>query len=205
MRGAGACMVENNCALSRAIERRCVKRMHSQLWPITALSAFQANGEGCCANSWTWSVKGEAATRVLFSPSMMLPFQLATWLSRLLMRSNRPIGLRFIFPIIVVTFFFGCSTDSRARGLLFRQLDSSWDQAFPVHASEVFCQLILLHFLVGKGCLQNFCPPTQKKGLNQQLIVFRICDGKFWIWDGVGVGMMDSLHRYCFNQKVHYY
>ena len=104
-----ACMVENNCALSRAIERRCVKRMHSQLWPITALSAFQANGEGCCANSWTWSVKGEAATQVLFSPSMMmLPFQLATWLSRLLMRSvqiNRS-GCDSSFPSLSSLWFF---------------------------------------------------------------------------------------------------
>ena len=162
-----ACMVENNCALSRAIERRCVKRMHSQLWPITALSAFQANGEGCCANSWTWSVKGEAATQVLFSPSMMmLPFQLATWLSRLLMRSvqiNRS-GCDSSFPSLLSPFFFGCSTDSRARGLLFRQLDSSWDQAFPVHASGVFASWSYYTSLSGKGVFRIFVPQRKRKG-----------------------------------------
>ena len=160
-----ACMVENNCALSRAIERRCVKRMHSQLWPITALSAFQANGEGCCANSWTWSVKGEAATRVLFSPSMMLPFQLATWLSRLLMRSNRPIGLRFIFPIIVVTFFF------LDAPLILGHGDFCLDSWTPAEIRHFRCMLLKCFAswsyytsLSGKGVFRIFVPQRKRKG-----------------------------------------
>ena len=158
MMRAGACMVENNCALSRAIERRCVKRMHSQLWPITALSAFQANGEGCCANSWTWSVKGEAATRVLFSPSMMmLPFQLATWLSRLLMRS--------------VQIDRSSCDSSFPAPLILGHGDFCLDSWTPAEIRHFRCMLLKCFAswsyytsLSGKGVFRIFVPQRKRKG-----------------------------------------
>ena len=166
MMRAGACMVENNCALSRAIERRCVKRMHSQLWPITALSAFQANGEGCCANSWTWSVEGEAATQVLFSPSMMLPFQLATWLSRLLCAVIDRSGCDSSFPSLLSPFFL----DAPAP-LILGHGDFCLDSWTPAEIRHFRCMLLKCFAswsyyisLSGKGVFRIFVPQRKRKG-----------------------------------------